>query len=87
MTDRPHLPCTEIIGFLADYLENELAPDRRLEFDRHLAVCPSCVAYLDSYRETILMARTSATALPVDEAPAELIEAILASRGGSGLVD
>jgi len=77
MTDRPYLPCTEIIGFLADYLDGELPPDRRSEFDRHLAVCPSCVAYLESYKETIRMAKGSE--LPVEEVPEELIKAILAA--------
>ena len=77
MTNRPYLPCTEIIGFLADYLDGELPPDRRSEFDRHLAVCPSCVAYLESYKETIRMAKGSE--LPVEEVPEELIKAILAA--------
>ena len=77
MTDRPYLPCTEIIGFLADYLDGELPPERRSEFDRHLAVCPSCVAYLESYKETIRLAKGSE--LPVEEAPEELIKAILAA--------
>jgi anti-sigma factor RsiW len=78
MTDRPYLPCTEIIGFLADYLDGELAADRRSEFDRHLAVCPSCVAYLETYKETIRMAKVAE--LPVDEAPEDLIKAILAAN-------
>jgi anti-sigma factor RsiW len=79
MTDRPYLPCTEIIGFLADYLDGELSPERKFEFDRHLAVCPSCVAYLESYKETIRIAKLSATpTLPVEEAPEDLIKAILA---------
>jgi anti-sigma factor RsiW len=83
MTNRPYLPCTEIIGFLADYLDGELDADRRSEFDRHLAVCPSCVAYLETYKETIRMAK--AAELPpaevVDEAPEDLIKAILAASG------
>ena len=77
MTERPYLPCTEIIGFLADYLDGELTPERKSEFDRHLAVCPSCVAYLETYRETIRMAK-AAEELPVDEVPEDLIKAILA---------
>jgi anti-sigma factor RsiW len=79
MTNRPYLPCTEIIGFLAEYLDDELTPDRRFEFDRHLAVCPSCVAYLETYKETIRMAKaTSADAESIaDEAPEDLIRAIL----------
>ena len=77
MTDRPYLPCTEIIGFLADYLDCELSPDRKSEFDSHLAVCPSCVAYLETYKETIRMAKSAE--LPVEDAPDDLIRAILAA--------
>jgi len=77
MTNRPYLPCTEIIGFLSDYLDGELPPERKFEFGRHLAVCPSCVAYLETYKETIRMAKASD--LPVDEAPEDLIKAILAA--------
>ncbi len=79
MADRPYLPCTEIIGFLADYLDGELSPERKLEFERHLAVCPSCVAYLETYRETIRMARatTNGPRIPIDDAPEDLIRAIL----------
>jgi len=82
MTNRPYLPCTEIIGFLADYLDGELTADRRSEFDRHLAVCPSCVAYLETYKETIRMAKVAE--LPpvrqMEEVPEELIKAILAAN-------
>jgi anti-sigma factor RsiW len=77
MTDRPYLRCTEIIGFLAEYLDGELSPERRFEFDRHLAVCPSCVAYLETYKETIRMAKGAE--LPVEDAPDDLIRAILAA--------
>ena len=77
MADRPYLPCTEIIGFLADYLDGALSSERRFEFDRHLAVCPSCVAYLETYKETIRMAK--AAELPVEDAPEDLIKAILAA--------
>ena len=77
MTERLYLPCTEIIGFLADYLDGELPPERKSEFDRHLAVCPSCIAYLETYKETIRMAKASE--LQVDDVPEELIRAIIAA--------
>ncbi len=80
MADRPYLPCTEIIGFLAEYLDGELSAERKFEFDRHMAVCPSCIAYLETYQETIRMARSTVTApqVSIDEAPEDLIKAILA---------
>lgn len=87
MTERPYITCRELISFIAAYLDGTLGGEELREFERHLAVCPSCVAYLASYRETIRIAKATETApaLLRDEAPAELIEAILAAtvRGGS----
>jgi anti-sigma factor RsiW len=62
------------------YEDGELSGDERQEFDRHLAVCPSCVNYLQTYRKTTLMARASANAAVPDEVPEELVKAILAAR-------
>ncbi len=82
MTVRPYLPCKEIISFLAEYIDGELPPETRFEFERHLAVCPSCVAYLQSYREVIRACRELAKfdESVSDAAPDDLIEAILETR-------
>jgi anti-sigma factor RsiW len=74
--------CREVIGFLADYLDGALPPEVAAEFEEHLAECDSCVAYLASYRETILAARVAVVQKDdlLDDAPEELIEAILQSR-------
>jgi anti-sigma factor RsiW len=57
---------------------------RRAEFDKHLDECPWCVAYLDSYRKTILLGKAafadSEDAPPPPDALEELIEAILHAR-------
>ena len=84
MTDRPQKPyitCKQLIAFLADYIENALPPDSLYEFERHLKVCPSCVAYVESYRETILITHRANVSpkLLQDDAPPELITAILAA--------
>ena len=80
-TTRPYLPCREIITFLADYLDRALAPDVHAEFERHLAVCDSCVEYLASYRLTIQLSKAAETEpeLRVEDVPSDLIAAILAS--------
>jgi anti-sigma factor RsiW len=49
--------CREISEFLLAYLEAELEPEVRAEFDRHLNHCPPCIHYLDGYRETIELVR------------------------------
>jgi len=78
MTD---LTCREMTDFLADYLDGSLALAERHVFDKHLADCPECAAYLRSYAETIRLARQTREddALPV-AVPDELVRAILAAR-------
>jgi anti-sigma factor RsiW len=77
-----YLPCSEILELLWAYLDGELGEEVRREFDRHLAVCPSCVAYLATYRETIALARAAALdpETAVAELPKELVQVILAAR-------
>lgn len=78
MSARPYITCRELIDFIADYLERSLSPEQQLDFDRHLSLCVSCRAYLDSYETTIRLAKSHDRSL--DEAPAELIAAILEVR-------
>jgi predicted anti-sigma-YlaC factor YlaD len=83
MNDRPYITCRELIEFLYLYLSGELPADRVAEFERHLSVCPSCVEYIASYRETVALAkRTLANSdQPVgDLVPEELVTAILTVR-------
>ena len=45
--------CREFTEFLHEYLFGDLPAAERAAFEGHLAECPWCVAYLDSYRKTI----------------------------------
>jgi len=72
--------CREVIGFLDDYWSGELDPMRRNAFERHLALCPSCRHYLDSYRRTVEMEREAYADPDLQDPPEELMEAILAIR-------
>ena len=81
--DRPYITCRELIDFLHLYLEDELAADRRLEFDRHLGVCPPCRDYIRQYELSIRLAKDAFADPdgPADEdTPEPLIRAVLASR-------
>ena len=49
---RAALACVDGVGLLMDYLEGALAPAERGAVDGHLAICPRCVAFVRSYRET-----------------------------------
>ena len=77
------LTCREVLDCLLAYLEGELDADIRFAFDRHLAICASCVAYLHSYERTVELVRSAwSDESPAEEAlPAELVEAVLAARG------
>ena len=70
------MTCREVITlFLADYVANELPPERRAELERHFALCASCAAYLATYESTIRLARGAYVEL--DDLPEELVRAIL----------
>jgi anti-sigma factor RsiW len=75
--------CREFAEFMADYLSGELPPETRAQFERHLTVCPNCVAYLSNYRDTIALGRQvfadDDEAVPGD-VPDDFVQAILASR-------
>lgn len=76
--------CREFTEFLDEYLSGDLPADERAEFENHLAECPWCVAYLDSYQKTIAL-ENAAFADPEDapipaDAPEELVKAIVRAR-------
>ena len=77
---RPYITCQQLIDFIMSYLDNELPEDQRAEFDRHMAVCPSCVDYLKTYEKTILLAKGCADDPVPEEVPESLILAILEAR-------
>jgi anti-sigma factor RsiW len=85
MEERPYITCRELIEFLHLYLAGELPEDRAAEFERHLAVCPSCVAYIQTYRQAAALGRAAFAEpeVPAHEAgvPEELVLAILAAAG------
>ena len=79
--------CREFAEFLHEYLFGNLPAEERAQFDEHLAECPWCVAYLDSYQKTIQLEKAAFSGpedvpLPA-EAPEELIQAILRVRSRS----
>jgi anti-sigma factor RsiW len=76
--------CREFTEFLHEYLFGNLPAEQRADFDKHLAECPWCVAYLDSYQKTIQLEQ-AAFCVPEGaptpaEVPEELIQAILSAR-------
>jgi len=83
---RSMLTCRELIEFLSDYTSGALTPGERARFDEHLAVCPSCVAYLSQYETTVRLGHGAFPDgdAPAEEAPPDLIRAVLEARKRSG---
>jgi anti-sigma factor RsiW len=74
------LTCHEVIDFLGAYVDGELPPPVRERFDEHVAVCPACVDYIATYRQTLQLTRRAAADEPREEtAPEPLVQAILAA--------
>jgi anti-sigma factor RsiW len=45
--------CKEVVlNYLSDYLDELLSPGLVKELEQHLAGCPCCVAYLNTYKRT-----------------------------------
>ena len=81
---KPYIPCSEVIEFLWAYVARELPEDKLTEFERHLAVCPSCRAYLSTYRKTLeleLGAFQPEDGEPEEELPEDLVNAVMGALG------
>ncbi len=78
------LTCREVIEFLMNYAEGNVTPEERVRFEEHLAVCPACVNYLNTYRTTVRLGQQAFKPLPTDadesSVPEDLVRAILDAR-------
>lgn len=53
MLTRRRLTCARMVELVTDYLEDALAHRDRARFERHVAGCDGCAAYLDQMRRTL----------------------------------
>jgi anti-sigma factor RsiW len=76
------LTCRELVDFLDDYFDGVLEGPARAAFHRHVAACPSCVAYMNTYRASTRILREALRDRPglPEDVPAGLVAAILAAR-------
>lgn len=84
MSDRAcpgsQLTCREICDFMMAYLDGELPPGQREVFQAHLAICPQCLCYLETYQKTIALGKDACTDPNPPPVPEDLVRAILAAR-------
>ena len=76
------MTCREFVDFLLDYLERTLPTEQRDVFEEHIGEGPTCVTYVETYKETIRLGqlcRDSDGPVP-EEVPEGLVRAILAAR-------
>ncbi len=75
--------CQEFADFLSDYLSGEVSDRERKVFDTHMDLCPPCRDYLKTFEKTVEMGKmvcsAEDSAVP-NEAPEDLVQAILAAR-------
>lgn len=51
------ITCRDMASLLLDYVEGALDAAVREQLDAHLADCPGCLAFLNTYRHTIALSR------------------------------
>jgi len=59
------ITCRELAELLIDLVAGELPPEQQAPVDGHLNDCPSCLAFVESYRLTVILAGQ----LPAPEVP------------------
>jgi hypothetical protein len=60
--------CKQATSLILDYFTGELDPKTARLFEEHLMICPDCVSFLNSYKETIKFTRS----LSYDDIPSEM---------------
>ncbi|HSK30592.1 MAG TPA: zf-HC2 domain-containing protein [Candidatus Limnocylindria bacterium] len=65
--------CKQMTTLLADYLNGRLGAKMKKDFEQHLSICPDCVSFLNTYRETAMATKSLSPA----EIPERVRENIL----------
>lgn len=50
--------CKDATNLLLEFLNGELDPRTNSEFEKHLEICPDCVAFLNTYKKTVELTRS-----------------------------
>lgn len=74
------LSCKDLVDLITDYLEGNLRRRVRRRFEKHLAACDGCTAYLESMRISIRL--TGRVALTEEQIPEPVRDELLAAFRG-----
>ena len=50
--------CKQITALVLDYLNGNLSPNVKSDFEKHLRICPDCVSFLKTYEKTVQTTRS-----------------------------
>ena len=50
--------CKQITNLVFDYLNDNLSPNIKRDFEQHLRICPDCVNFLNTYKKTVSLTRS-----------------------------
>lgn len=75
------ISCHQLIEFCLDYVDGALPDDEQLNFRRHLAQCPDCVTFFETYRKTPELSRDALSA-QIPASVKESVRSYLLSRRG-----
>jgi anti-sigma factor RsiW len=67
-SEKAKLTCEQVTALIRDYLAGELDSDLASTFEEHLRRCSDCIAFLNTYKQTV----QSVQSLSYDEIPAEM---------------
>ncbi len=68
------LVCQEVVELITAYLEDALLPEKRAQFEEHLADCDGCTNYVEQVRLTIGMLRNLAQEPAFPETKEDLLQ-------------
>ena len=60
--------CKEVVKLLSDYIDGECSPDVDASIKAHLADCPNCIAFVNTFRKSLVMSK----ALQYSDIPKDL---------------
>jgi anti-sigma factor RsiW len=75
------ISCHQLVEFCLDYIEGALPTDDQVGFRRHLAQCPDCVTFFETYRKTPELSREALSA-EIPPSVRESVRSFLLSRRG-----